>query len=124
MKYKVIGAMAHNFTHSFVSFTNYVDDHYVIDLLREVAWEAPNRSLSMEWLPPVPVPSSPVPPIVQKSIGHFREWLPKHLQHHSIPIVALRSFQTFFAYTSRLGLRVRFEVLDDRGKLHTRTVMH
>lgn len=72
-------------------------------------------------------PSKPgsIPDLVSdKSIGYFREWLLKHLQHHNIPIEALRSFQTVFAYTSSLGLRVRFEVRDDRDKLHTRTVMH
>jgi hypothetical protein len=124
MKYKVIAAMAHNFTQSFVSLTNFVDDQYVIDVLRDVAWQAPDRSLSIDWLPDPPIPSSPVPPIIQKSLTYFREWLPKHLQHHAIPIDALRSFRTIFAYTSRLGLAVRVEVLDDRGKLHTRRVTH
>lgn len=124
MKYKVIGAMAHNFTHSFVSFNNYVDGQYVVDVLREVAWDAPNRCVSIEWLPPIPVSSSPLPPIIQKSIGFFRDWLPKHLEHHGISIEVLRSFRTVFAYNWRLGLTVRAEVLDERGKLHVARVTH
>ena len=122
MKYKAITGMAHNFSHSFVSLMNYDMEHgYLIDLLPPVVRDAPERTLSIEWLPDPPVISSPVPLPVKKSIRNYRSWLPKHLDHHRIPITALRSFKTVFSF-GRLGLLARVEVVDDRGKIHTKSV--
>jgi uncharacterized protein CbrC (UPF0167 family) len=121
VKYKVIPAAAHNFTHSFVSLMNYVDDQYVIDILREIAADAPGNTVSIEWLPDPPVASVPLPPTVQKSVGYYRARLAEHLQSHGVPMTALRSFQTVLWHTP-LGLRARAEAVDDRGKHHTKQV--
>jgi hypothetical protein len=122
VKYKAIPAMAHNFAHSFLSLMNYDIEHgYLIDLLPPVVRDAPERTLSIEWLPDPPLISSPVTPPVEKSIVNYRAWLPKHLEHHRIPISALSSFKTVFS-VGRLGLLARIEVVDDRGKIHTKSV--
>ena len=121
MKYKVIPAAIHNFTHSFVSLMNYVDDQYVVEILRDVTAEAPERQVAIEWLPDPPVTSVPMPPTVQKSLGYYRATLQKHMQSHGIPMAALRSFQTVL-WHSGLGLRARAEAIDDRGVEHTKAV--
>lgn len=122
MKYKTIPAMAHNFAHSFLSLMNYDIEHgYLIDMLPPVVRDAPERTLSIDWLPDPPVISSAVTSPVEKSIRNHRSWLPKHLDHHRIPITTLRSFKTVFSI-GRLGLVARVEVVDDRGKIHTKPV--
>jgi hypothetical protein len=121
VKYKVIPAAIHNFTHSFISLMNYVDDQYVMDILRDVIAKAPEKQVAIEWLPDPPVTSVPMPPTVQKSLGYYRATLPKHMQSHGIPMDALRSFQTVL-YHSRLGLRARAEAVDDRGNEHKKAV--
>lgn len=40
MKYKVLKSIAHNLSHSFVSYTNYFDDGYVVDDLLLLARSA------------------------------------------------------------------------------------
>ena len=37
MKYKVLKSIAHNFSHSFVGYTNYFDDGHVVDDLVQLA---------------------------------------------------------------------------------------
>jgi hypothetical protein len=122
VKYKVIAAAAHNFTHSFLSFTNYTEDGYIIDLLRPAVWEAPGRTLSIEWLDDPPVVSSPVSAAIDRSIASYRASFPEHLEKHGIPITALRSFQTVLWVGPRLGLLARADAVDDRGKRHTKRV--
>jgi hypothetical protein len=122
VKYKTIPAMAHNFAHSFVSLMNYDMEHgYLIDQLPPILRDAPDKTLSIEWLPDTPVVSSRVTPPVEKSIRNYRRRLSKHLEHHHIPISALRSFKTVFSL-GRLGLLARVEVVDDRGKTHAKAV--
>jgi hypothetical protein len=122
VKYKEIPAMAHNFAHSFLSLMNYDMEHgYLIDLLPPLLRDTPDHTLSVEWLPDPPLLSSPVSSPVEKSIRNYRRRLPEHLEHHRIPISALRSFKTVFSL-GRLGLLARVEVVDDRGKLHTKPV--
>ncbi|MCL1045775.1 hypothetical protein L2737_10610 [Shewanella electrodiphila] len=40
MKFKNIAAFAHNFTHSYVSFENYVDGEFVFKDLKALAYES------------------------------------------------------------------------------------
>ncbi len=47
MKYHVLKSIAHSFSHSFVSFTNYVDDGYVIDDFRQLARNANGERVSI-----------------------------------------------------------------------------
>ena len=122
MKYKVIAAVAHNFTHSFLSFSNYIEDGYVIDLLRPEVSAAPGRTLSIEWLDDPPVVSLPVSAAVERSIANYCVSLPEHLEKHGIPVTALRSFQTVLWVGPRLGLLARADAVDDRGKRHTKRV--
>jgi hypothetical protein len=118
VKYKIIPGALHNFAHSFLSLMNYVDGEYIIDVLLDVISAAPNHTLTIDWLADPPVSSVPLPRVVQKSVAYYRRWLPEHLEHHGIPITALRSLTTTVQGT-RLGLSARAEAIDDRGKLHS-----
>ncbi|MEP6819663.1 MAG: hypothetical protein ABJA18_09025 [bacterium] len=75
MKYRDLKSIAHNFSHSFVSLMNYVDDGYVIDDLLQVARDANGERVSIQWIPDAPPPSF-LPPRVLKSIFDRNTWLP------------------------------------------------
>lgn len=42
MKYRILKSVAHNFSHSFVSYMNYFDDDYVIEDLLQIVRETPS----------------------------------------------------------------------------------
>src|SRR5438046_292404 len=71
MKYRNLKSIAHNFTHSFVSFMNYVDDGYVIDDLLEVARNG--KPISIQWIPDSR-PDMSLPPRVLLSIAERKSW--------------------------------------------------
>jgi hypothetical protein len=123
MKYREIGAAAHNFVHSFVSFRNQIEGISIIDLVRDATWKVDGHSITIEWLPEPTVSSHELPEIVRKSVVHFRSLLPSHLIKHNLSQAGLRSFKTVFCYNSRLALQVRVEVVDDRGNTHAKPVM-
>jgi hypothetical protein len=51
MKYKLIKSFAHNFTHSFSSYENYVDDHYIVDDLKKIVRVGEKNIISVYWIP-------------------------------------------------------------------------
>ncbi len=51
MKFKKLPSMSHNFSHSFVSLMNYVDDGYVFEDLFDLAKENEGKVVSIQWIP-------------------------------------------------------------------------
>jgi hypothetical protein len=93
MKYKILKSIAHNFSHSLVSYTNYFDDGYVVDDLLQLARKAKGERISIQWIPNTPIQSA-LTPRVLKSIAHYKEWLPKHIQNSDASVEAIREFRT------------------------------
>ncbi len=121
MKYKNLKAFAHNFIHSFVSFTNYVDEGYVIDDLRVAVRKMP---ITIAWLPELVVSPSRdlVSPRVLNSMTHFQAWLPEHARHHEIELGHVREFRLEMYRLPNYQLRCDSVLVDDRGKEHRQSV--
>lgn len=117
MKYKVLKSIAHNFSHSFVSYTNYFDDGHVIDDLLQLAREANGERISIQWIPDSPIQKD-FPPRVIKSIAHYREWLPRHVQSAGASVEAIREFRTDIFLKPSKQIAVEAYLVDDRGMEH------
>ena len=92
MKYKNLKSFAHNFTHSFVSYTNYVDGGFVIDDLHEVARSRYEGPLRIYWIPEHKSNVERLSDRVEKSIHYFRNWLPEHAENHDVDISSIQEF--------------------------------
>lgn len=133
MKYRVLGGVAHNFGHSFVSRENH--DHatgdYVIGQLARVAVSSGEPELVMDVLARTAGPPPLLRPVVRQSLARYADWFPQLLRSHGIAAEAI----------TQATLRVRFdlsradvpgrtgpfmlpfrcvvEITDDRGRAHT-----
>lgn len=110
--------MAHNWAHSFVSYTNYVDGGYVCDELYELARARRGRKVVVSWLPARTEELFGLPRRVRKSIGFYRKALHKHLAAHRVEPRAIREFRTEIYVGGNSRVYVKAYVLDDRGKEH------
>src|SRR5262245_4457834 len=113
MKYKVLRSVAHNFSHSFLSFMNFVDNGYVIDDLLAAAREANGERVSVQW-----IPESQPPPLsrrVLKSIVRYKEWLPEFVARSGADIAAVREFRTEIFLKSNKQVAAEAHLVDDRG---------
>ncbi len=117
MKYKVLKSVAHNFSHSFVSYMNFFDDGHVIDDLLQLARKANGERISVQWIPDSPIQKG-WPPRVMKSIVHYRGWLPRHIENSGASIEAIREFRTDIFLKPNKQFAVEAYLVDDRGKEH------
>jgi hypothetical protein len=116
MKYKTLKAMAHNFSHSFVSYMNYVDEGYVIDDLRKLVFDSSEKRISIQWLPKKAYRFPKLSRRVRKSIRHYQAWLPKHIEKHRLSKEIISEMRTDLFVNKRYGLSVESYLRDDRGK--------
>ena len=117
MKHKVLKSIAHNFSHSFVSYMNYFDDGHVVDDLLVLARKANGARIRIQWIPDSPIQQD-FPPRVIKSIVHYRGWLPRHVQNAGASIEAIRQFRTDIFLKPNKQVAVEAYLVDDRGKEH------
>ena len=122
MKYKSLKSAAHNFSHSFVSYMNYFDDGYVIDDLLQLVRKAADERIRIQWIPDSAIQNG-LPPRVQKSIAHYKEWLPKHLLDSGVDIEMIREFRTEIFLRPNKQVAVHAFLVDDRGKEQVSDVM-
>src|SRR5215218_2704826 len=122
MKYSVLKSVAHNFSHSFVSFTNYVDDGYVIDDLRQLARQANGERVSIHWIPDS-AGQPPLPDRVLKSIAGYKATLPDHVRRSGASVEAIREFRTDIFLKPNKQIAVEAHLIDDRGKEHVCRVL-
>lgn len=117
MKYRILKSIAHNFSHSFVSYVNYVDDGFVIDDLRQLARKANGERISIYWIPDNKIQLS-LPQRVLKSIAYYKDWLPKHFKDSGADLEMVQEFQTDVFLKSNKQIAVEARLLDNRGKEH------
>lgn len=117
MKYRVLKSIAHNFSHSFVSYMNYVDDGYVIDDLRQLARKANGERISIYWIPDSKIQQS-LPQGVLKSIVNYKSRLPKHFQDSGADLEMVQEFRTDIFLKSNKQIAVEARLLDDKNKEH------
>ena len=104
MKYKILKSVAHNFSHSFVSYMNYVDDGYVIDDLLQLARKANGERLKINWIPDTASEQFLTPRVV-KSVASYKEWLPKFFENSGASIEVFESSEQIFFLNRTRELR-------------------
>ena len=118
MKYKLIRSMAHNWSHSFMSGMNYVDDAFVFEDVCRRARERRGEKVIISWIPARGEDSRDLPPRVQKCVEAYRTGLSEHLRRHHVDASALKTFRTEVYVAEKLRMYVRAFVIDDRDKEH------
>jgi hypothetical protein len=121
MKYKVLKSMARNFSHSFVSYNNYVDGDYVIEDLRKLARAADGKRVSINWIPGYNDPVL-LPERVLKSIAYYKAALPRHISSSGVHIESIREFRTNIFLKPNKQIAIEAYLLDDKGKEHVSNI--
>jgi hypothetical protein len=122
MKYKILKSIAHNFSHSFLSGMNYVDDGHVVEDLLKLVREADGQRFSIQWIPDS-IPERAFPARVAKSIALYREWLPKHIERAGGSIEYIREFRTEIFVKRNKQMAAEAHLIDDRGKQYVCRVL-
>lgn len=123
MKYSVLKSIAHNFSHSFVSSMNYVDDGFVIDDLRQLARQADGERISIHWLPDSGRQAA-LPERVLKAIANYKAVLAGHVRAAGSDVEAIREFRTDIYLKPNKQVAVEAYLLDDRGKEYVCSVSY
>jgi hypothetical protein len=118
MKYKLIRSMAHNWSHSFMSGMNYVDDAFVFEDVYKLARERRGEKVIISWIPADGEDSRDLPPRVQHCVEAYRAGLAEHLRRHHVDASALTTFRTEVYVAENFRMYVRAFVIDDRDKEH------
>jgi len=122
MKYKILKSVAHNFSHSFVSYMNYVDDGHVIDDLLQLARKANGERIKINWIPDTASEQGLTPRVVN-SVASYKEWLPKFFENSGASIEVIREFRTDIFLKPNRGIKVEAYLVDDRGKEYVCNVL-
>jgi hypothetical protein len=122
VKYKLIKSMAHNWTHSFMSGMNYVDDDYVFEDMYQLARDQRGHRITVTWIPERPEELFRLTPRIRESLRHYRKALPEHLRRHQIDPAAISEMRTEVYVGENHRMYVRSYVLDNRGKEHVQFV--
>ena len=122
VKYKLIKSMAHNWTHSFMSAMNYVNDEYVSKDMYQLARERRGEKVMVTWIPERQDELFRLTPRVRASVKHYRKALPGHLERHKIDPAAISEMRTEVYVADNHRMYVRSYVLDSRGKEHVQFV--
>lgn len=119
MQYKVLKSVAHNFTHSFMSFNNYVDEGYAIDDLRKLVRDT--GRVTIHWIPESP-PDAGLTPRLIKSIGLWRESLQKIVSSMGSDLSLIRDFRTEVYLKENHQIAVEGVLTDNRGRVYIASV--
>ena len=122
MKYKILKSMAHNFSHSFLSYPNYFDNGPVIEDLLKLVRKADGQRISIQWIPESPLEGYWSPRVL-KSIAHYRAWLPEHIHNSGACIEAIQEFRTDIFLKPNKQVAAEARLIDDRGKEHISKVL-
>ena len=117
MRYKNIPSMLHNFGHSFMSLTNYVDGEYAIDILQQALRGLPRYRLEIHFPSRAIEPPAEYPEKLRKSVGSWADSLPKHMASHGVTSEAVPEI-VLVVFGDVHGLHCRVQATDDRGKAY------
>jgi phosphoribosylglycinamide formyltransferase 1 len=120
-KYKVLKSFAHNFTHSFVSFNNYIDEGYVIDDLRKIVRECTDHRITINWVPSNLIDQA-LTPRIEKSIQAYQNSLIRHIHQAGARLCSIREFRTDIFLLRNHQMAVNGVITDDRGRTYTVSV--
>lgn len=120
MKIKDIGSMAHNWTHSFMSAMNHVDDDYVFEDMFALARSRGNPTIT--WIPERNEGLGDLTARIQKSVLRYRGKLHDHLARHGLDASALEELRTEVGVTEDGEPFVRSFARDIRGRQYEQFV--
>jgi hypothetical protein len=122
MPYRHIGALIHNWSHSFLSLMNYVDDGYAIDDLAEFLKRGSTQEVVIDPLSRALQPATARTPRLMKSLDYWADSLPQLMENHN---VLPRELVSFTLRVTRVGggLRGTAHAVDDRGKEYAKPVV-
>jgi len=122
MKLKNIKSFAHNLTHSYVSFENYVDGDFVFNSLKDMAYAANGEKVSIYWI----YPEGKVLPLfnerINKSIEYYKEWIPKLMSQHEIDREAVVELRTDIYLAKNRQIEVQAYARDHNGKEYIKNI--
>lgn len=121
MKYKILGSVAHNFSHSFLSWMNYFDNGYVYEDLLIAARKANGERISVQWVPDAPPPAFATKRVL-KSIAHYKTWLPEFVEKSGTDLAGIREFRTEIFMKPNKQVAAEAHLVDDRGKTYVSKV--
>lgn len=116
-RYKVLKSIAHNLSHSFVSYTNYVDDGFVIDDLREIVRRIEGNRISIDW-----VPGRKQDPALSSRVAKSIEWhkhsLLRMVHGMGALMSSIQEFRTDIFLKKNHQIAVEAVLTDDRGRVY------
>jgi len=115
MKFKLLSSMSHNFTHSFVSLMNYVDDGYVYEDIFKIAKKREGEVVSVQWMPKIGYEVGEFNTRIVKSIKLNQDWLPKHFERHNVEEAMISEMRTDVVFKNGV-FKVIAYLKDSRGK--------
>ena len=110
MKYKNIYSAIHNFGHSFLSLTNYIDGDYVIDELFDIV--SRGHDIEIDWLHKTFIPAAQETPRIRKSIDYYAAQLKEHLGSQGVDVDRIKAMKLHWPAKGRKYMWAK----DDRGK--------
>jgi phosphoribosylglycinamide formyltransferase 1 len=116
-KYKVLKSIAHNLSHSFVSFTNYVDDGYVIDDLRQLVRTVEGNRITIDWIPGTEQ-NPGLTPRVLESIKWYKPELMRMVHNMGALMSSIKEFRTEIYLKKNKQIAVEGVLVDDRGRVY------
>lgn len=122
MNYKVLKSIAHNFSHSFLSGTNYVDDGFVRYDILQLVRETEDHRVIIQWIPDS-LPEKAFPARVAKSIALHKEWLPNQIERAGGSIDSIREFRTDIFMKRKKQIVAEAHLVDDRGRRYVCEVL-
>jgi len=118
-KYKTLKSVAHNLSHSFVSYMNYVDEGHVIDDIREIVRD--KGRLSINWIGKTDQDPSLTPRIVE-SIKSYRPQLLRMVHASGALLSSIKEFRTDIYLLKNHQIAVDGILTDDRGRTYVTPV--
>lgn len=115
--YKVLKSIAHNLSHSFVSYTNYVDDGMVIDDIRELVRKIEGHRISIDWVPGREQ-NPALPSRVVKSIELHKQSLLRMVHGMGALMGSIKEFRTDIYLMENYQMAVDGVLTDDRGRVY------
>jgi hypothetical protein len=122
MKYKNIKSASHNFTHSFVSGMNYVDDEHVLIDLAKCVEKNKDYKISVQWLPETKTSWFSYTPRIRKSIKYYKKWLPNYLSSHGISSSIIKELRTDITLFKGHRLVIESYAKDSRGREYVQRI--
>lgn len=120
-KYKVLKSFAHNFSHSFVSLTNYADDGYVIDDIRRIVRERPDHRITIDWLSEA-LTTTDLTPRIEKSVRAYRNSFIRNVHQAGALLSSIHQFRTDIYLAKNYQMAVDGVLTDNRGRTYTAPV--